>query len=437
MNNLLFKTFFVAIASCSYACAMNMNHDPHVCVSGRFTEHGEGEFFTSFADPARTYYPTMFFGIKDLAMVDRVPYIGHYQNEGTKKSGKTHGDWYNPCVRLALIELAPKVWRFFVPKPLEVALKRAGISDLSAVEYFVNIVGNFDRLNEAPFGKDANSCNVVFHPIIRRWRGTQDANFNVPVQAGIFETSGVRAYSGGIALNSLARLDVNYHDRDNFSPDNGRFYYDPELGVATFWTVVVYDGHVNVTLNVIATNEETEKRLMRIMDVADVGRVITILRDTYAAIPVPGLNSAISILEGQSGIRRADPFGGREKTLAVKMAPSEKTCERELSQREIIARAAEKRRGASKPVRERRPVAGPSSSSGARSSSSAHASVIAKAPHPALSYIDELIEEFKASLEHANFESAFKLLTAIKSYDPVRAEHYEDLYNEALDVLTD
>ena len=408
--------FIVLIFGFSCAGAMNMNHDPRVATGAR----GVAEFFASFADPAKKYFPTMFF---NRELVDHVPYIGHYQNEGTKKSGATHGEFYNPRVRIALIEHASHALDRVVPASVRAALTKAGVRDLSSVEFYTNILGEFDFPDQAPFGKNTNSCNVAFHPIIRRWRGTEYANFNVPVSAGLFESNGVRAYPGGIAINSLAPLEVNYHDRISMSPDNGRFYYDPKQGIATFWTVVVCNGHANVTFNILTTNHAAESLLFGITEKGHVDGLLDVLRTSVHRLSEDGqraLSGAVAVLE-----RACHVIVPRERvmvpTVSVKRSEP-KTSVAEFTPSELAARAAQGRVEKSK-AKLHRSVAGPSHAEPSSSSETLEL------------YVDSLVKQFNTSLEYGNLTVAAKILDEIKRLDLARAEYYEDLYNQALEAL--
>lgn len=262
-------------------CAMNSNRDPRVAIDS-VHRAGYPEFFISFKNPSMKFVdmlqlPTdaLRSGIAGtpidadalglVPMIDLVPYIGHYQNPSTKAEGRTVGDSYNFRARLALIQFRDGTFGGILPEQVRRVLADAGFVDLSHVEFSAQILGTFVRPDETPFTPATrDTCNIAYHPVVRRWRGTGLADFNVPVLCGIFAPNGVRAITGGISVDRLAELPVNYHGKVWLSPDVGRVLLEPTRGIITFWTVAVYEGHAHVVFNVVANNAVTERLLLPI-----------------------------------------------------------------------------------------------------------------------------------------------------------------------------
>jgi hypothetical protein len=110
--------------------------------------------------------------------------------------------------------------------------------------------------------------NIVLHPVVRRWQlptdwsGVVDDNgtgFNLSVQAGIFGMSPnvLTRSAPAIVAGRLGHLNVNYHDRIHFSPDNGRIVLpkNPDE-VATYWLVAVspFDNRAIVVFNIVGSS---------------------------------------------------------------------------------------------------------------------------------------------------------------------------------------
>lgn len=89
--------------------------------------------------------------------------------------------------------------------------------------------------------------NVVFHPIVAGWLGkTPREGFNVHIQAGIFNPLGVQPATEPITFGTLGSLNVNLHDIDNYSPNNGRFSLESGRAVASFWVMGALQQHATV-----------------------------------------------------------------------------------------------------------------------------------------------------------------------------------------------
>lgn len=381
--------------------AMNMNSHPPVEVGG-IHRPGFPEFFTSFRDSTLRYQDTLLSG--EVPITSRIPLIGHYQNAATK-GHTTQGEYYNARVSIALIEHQPTALAAVIPASVRESLSAAGILDLSMVEFYTNIVGDFAVAQEAPTGGNSNSCNVAFHPVLIRWRGTGTAHFNVPLNAGIFEAHGVSEKSGGIAFNRLGALNVNYHGA--FSPDNGRFNYDPSRAVATFWIVGVYNGHAIVVFNILATDETTEALLLASTHQTNFDGVLRVMHSIASALSpedVAVFTDAVSILERSSGHAvRALPVSKPEvaapssskgghvlgsKKQTAKMTPSQ------LAYRAAMRRSARTEESTS--------IAG--------SSSAVDQSIV-----------DDMAQAFMAHLQQNNIEEALSLLEVIQDLDPDKA----------------
>gem|GEM_PF-4713554 len=102
--------------------------------------------------------------------------------------------------------------------------------------------------------------NVVLHPVVRRWTnpaGESDmTDFNVNVQAGVFDAVGVLSGGGApVPFGDLAPVNVNFHDQ-RFSPDNARIRYTPSAQCATFWLVARFGGQALVTYNVVLLDKD-------------------------------------------------------------------------------------------------------------------------------------------------------------------------------------
>lgn len=387
--------------------AMNMNSHPPVEVGGVHRAGFPG-FFTSFRDSALKYQDT--FLSADVPFTSRVPLIGHYQNAGTK-GRTTRGEYYNARVSIALIEHQPTALAAVVPDSIRTALAAAGIRDLSTVEFYTNIMGDFVFSEEAPIGGNVNSCNVAFHPVLIRWRGTGAAHFNTAakkepkLQAGIFEAHGVSEKSGGIAFNRLSALDVNYHGA--FSPDNGRFNYDPSSALATFWVVGVYNGHAIVVFNLLTTNETTEALLLAITRQTNFDGVLRVMRSMSSAIShgdAAVLANAVSILERSSGhtvralpVTKAEvavPSSGRGGHVLGSKKTTETVAPRDLAYRAAMRRSGRAEESAS--------IAGSSSAVGQ-------------------SIVDDLAQAFMTFLQQNNIGEALSLLEVIQDLDPDKA----------------
>lgn len=269
----------VVLCLCVPLSAMNLNHDPRVFIDNAHRA-GHPEFFTSFKNPVTRFVDilqlpdaVMHGGVVDagaldlVPMVDVAPYIGHYQNPGTLAEGRTRGDQYNFRVRLALIQYRDGAFGVFLPAVIRGALARAGFVDLSRVEFSAQVLGTFVNPVQAPFTPATkDTCNIAYHSVVRRWRGTGMADFNEPVACGVFALNGAAAVPGGMAVDRLAELSVYYHDRVALSPDVGRVFLLPGRGIVTFWTVAVYQGRAQVTFNVIANNAQTEHLLLALTE---------------------------------------------------------------------------------------------------------------------------------------------------------------------------
>lgn len=110
--------------------------------------------------------------------------------------------------------------------------------------------------------------NAVFHPLVGAWlHKSATESFNVPVQAGILSAHGVQAGpDASIAFNGVADLEVNRHDLDNYSPNNGKFAVEPGRGVATFWLAGAYNGNVTVSYNVLLVQPQLQQQVQGIVD---------------------------------------------------------------------------------------------------------------------------------------------------------------------------
>ncbi|KKP95848.1 MAG: hypothetical protein US13_C0002G0158 [candidate division TM6 bacterium GW2011_GWE2_36_25] len=111
--------------------------------------------------------------------------------------------------------------------------------------------------------------NIVLHPVAERWRLPDDwhrevdndaFNFSVNIPTGIFDWSSnvTVAVGSAISRGALSPINVNYHDRVYFSPDNGRIGLprDPHE-IATFWLLAL-DPQSNkaiVVFNIIGGSE--------------------------------------------------------------------------------------------------------------------------------------------------------------------------------------
>ncbi len=430
MGVVMFKKYiFLLVILGMRLGAMNTNH---VVIGG--THRGDNpEFFTSFRTPDLTYRNTL---LTDDPITNRIPLIGHYQNEETRKSGKTHGEFYNLRARIALIEHEPVALARVIPVSVRTALANAGINDLSAVEFYTNILGDFVFPEQAPFGGDSNSCNVAFHPVLIRWRNTDTAHFNTPVSAGIFEANGISPKGGGIAFGQLGKLDVNYHGA--FSPDNGRFNYDPSKGIATFWVVGVYQGHAIVVFNIMALNPRVERLLLDITRQKlfnDVLRVMKNIPKQLMGDDVATLTSAVRVLELGSGYT-IHPLPVVRSERAVAPAPMDKG--HALGGKvgtgrpsDLAYRAAMRRAGPTSvseravvPVRMGREHALGRKVGTERPSDFAYRAAMRRAGPSSVvdtSIVDDMTQAFMDHLQQGNITEAISLLEAIENIDPDKA----------------
>ncbi len=430
----MLKKFICLIVSaflCLCSHAMNKNIPP-VEVGG-VTRAGHPEFFTSFANPDAIYFrpddPGVFF-CTEQPIVDRVPLIGHYQNPDTKKKGQTHGDTYNVRTRIALIEFDKNALERVAPQSVRTILAQNGFADLSKVEFYANIISNFVHTEQTPFGAATNSCNVAFHPIIRRWRGSGFANFNIAVNAGIFEPNGVSAHSGGIAFDNLGSLDTHYHDREAFSPDNGRFNIDPQRGIVTFWVVGVHSGHANVTFTIMANNEVTEQLLLRLTNQPNFESLLRMLQNTTSALNQPDatvLENATRILRQASGVSAAiapaPSFVGIGRKLGTAEPHRFESISNLLSQRGISGRSmAEAYMAATTsgryPLAPQHITAAP----GPSHATSSTKRTLTKEDQENLKDMTMAFQKLALSGSHEDLDSALSLLTSIRGLDPAQAE---------------
>lgn len=109
--------------------------------------------------------------------------------------------------------------------------------------------------------------NVVFHPIVAGWLGkTPMEGFNVPIQAAIFNPQGVQpAPSESIAFNALGDLAVNLHDRDNYSPNNGRFSVEAGRDIVSFWVMGTVGTRITIAFTLLAVHQKIQKELQEII----------------------------------------------------------------------------------------------------------------------------------------------------------------------------
>ena len=254
--------------------AMNKNSNPRVFTEGSHRD-GHPTFFTSFKNNDKRFIEC-FEQPAVMALPFLVPGIGHYQNDKTKASRKTVGDFYNWRAHLALIELSAEQLNRLMPESIKNSLRDTRIP-LENIEGGINILGNFFNLHERPIEKGKeHSCNIAFHPIMCHWRNDGLKHFNEPINAGIFDGNGAIQMGGGITFNRLAHLPVNYHGA--LSPDNGRVRLDQNRGLITFWSVGIYRGRANVVFNIIANNEPIENTLLAITSVPTIEALIEVFR---------------------------------------------------------------------------------------------------------------------------------------------------------------
>jgi len=218
---------------------------------------------------------------------------------GLPALGIYHGDHYN-------------LRGVFVIKHTNRLLDRAPRAIRNAIngrkiDYYTMIWGPYES---SPGDKPDN---IVLHPIVERWRlgdrwrgevDNSDVGFNIKVTAGVFGVSpNVRAITGAqIPRDRLEPIDVNYHDKIYFSPDNGRIGLPKNKNeVATFW-LVASDPNSNksiVVFNIVALNEKLGIQMVNLaerMDRSNWRNVLNQLR----MIPVNNrevLNDAIGVVE--------------------------------------------------------------------------------------------------------------------------------------------
>lgn len=175
--------------------------------------------------------------------------IGNYCNDATFARRTTVGDVYGffpESLLFGAFTINDALTRVF---PAAVNQAIAGV-DADAVLFAIRIYGynaQFIPNLLAPFGANADAFNAVFHHVVEQFRGgslllnpgRQVFHFNVPIQAGVFDSSGLTAFAGGLGFNRLASLAVNAHGA--LSPDNGRVKIEPDRHVAYGWLVGVYD----------------------------------------------------------------------------------------------------------------------------------------------------------------------------------------------------
>lgn len=170
---------------------------------------------------------------KLLYLPEQFPYLGHYQNSGTKRAGNTVGDEYNLRTLLGVIENPPAALALVAPPALASSIP-AG----STITFNTVLWGPLRVPGESPIGANTNTNNVIFHPVASTWEKAQ--HFNIPVAMGIFGADGVEpGGSGAIAFNTVTNQSVNKHASDVYadamSPDNARFKLISGRMVRTFW----------------------------------------------------------------------------------------------------------------------------------------------------------------------------------------------------------
>ncbi len=112
--------------------------------------------------------------------------------------------------------------------------------------------------------------NLVFHPVVARWRKSGTETFNIPIKAGLFLPRGIRAApQESIPFNSLGSLGVNLHDRDNYSPNNGKFSVEQGRSLATFWAMGALERQVTISYNVLLIDPAIQKVFVALGEEAD------------------------------------------------------------------------------------------------------------------------------------------------------------------------
>jgi len=208
-------------------------------------------------------------------MAAGIPFIGHYQNAGTKKSGLTVGGYYNFMQRLATIENRPEMLINSMPSSLsKVLLTQLGIKNIPQlltmlqqgtihVDFYTIIWGQLASPKESPnavqlktatdktsqqinkqIQAQRDSFNIAYHPVLSNWlrKPTIAANdgfplkeFKAAIPMGIFGLNGIQGLS--MAANSLTPTNVHFHNA--FSPNNARFRIDPQNAAASFWSAAI------------------------------------------------------------------------------------------------------------------------------------------------------------------------------------------------------
>ena len=193
----------------------------------------------------------------NLGLYDHIPAIGFYT------------DPYQFAIRLALIELDPRM----ITQALPQTLKQALINNLAPGKSLQEILGSrtvYAHIMISSFIPDTVKYNLVFHPFAYSFM--KKPAFNINIQMGVFNANGIGTTSSGIAFETLRAESVIAHNGIDFafSPNNARIAITANRSVSTFWSAAYSPDKqfVTITYHIMTNNEKTQNAFEKFISAA-------------------------------------------------------------------------------------------------------------------------------------------------------------------------
>lgn len=246
MSKFLFRLFVMSIITCNTIKPQGALDKSRLPLAKLVTD------FTSFREFQLTFLPKApeiqletvggKYVMDPFKLIIGIPSIGIYQ------------DPYLFDSRLVFIQLAPHLLKNAAPSVILNALSRKTII--------------FAQILMHSFAHEATRYrNIIFHPFAYVFM--KKPFFNVTVQGGIFDVSGVNKID--IPLDTYENIEVNPHNGTSpmLSPNNARFLLENNRLVATFWSAAVSPNqqYATVTYHVLFSNKNNfDIKIKKIVD---------------------------------------------------------------------------------------------------------------------------------------------------------------------------